>query len=281
MILGIDLGSTTTKIVLMDGLKILQTSRIDRQDAYDAFLTGIDLSKVTKIMVTGAGAAGVSENILGIPTEHVEEFRAAALGGYFLSGLERCMVVSLGTGTSFVYVERDKREHAGGTGIGGALLKTLAGIGLGMTDVGAFLELGNRGTIQNADLLISDISPIPIDNLYGDVTAANMAKLNQESTPEDYAFGVCNLIFQNVAVMAVMADRPYKTGKVVVMGSIGQTPVARRCFELVGKLFGYEFIIPENALYGVAVGAILQGNDDYINSFSVYGMEDDVDYIFE
>jgi len=282
MILGIDFGSTTTKIVLMDNYKVVEKYRIERNEAYEDILNKMNLSAVNKIMTTGTGASYIKGDIHGIRTEYVEEFKAVALGGYFLSELDECMVVSLGTGTSFMYVNRDKREHAGGSGIGGALLHSMARFGLGMEDVNAFMELANKGDLNNADLLIKDISTVDIGNLIGDVTVSNMAKITKDSRPEDYAFGACNLVFQNVGVMSVMADRPYATGKVVVMGAIGRSEIARKCFDAVGNLFGYEFIIPNESVYGVAIGAILLGDDNYINSFSVYGQAmDDVDSIFE
>lgn len=282
MIIGIDFGSTTTKIVLMEGFNVVEKYRIEKDESYENILDKIDLSKVSKIMTVGAGASFIEGDIRGIKTEYVEEFKAVALGGYYLSKLDECMVVSLGTGTSFMYVNHDRREHAGGSGIGGALLCSLAKVGLGMENVNEFMELATKGDINRTDLLIKDISKSNIDYLIGEVTAANMAKIDRDSRPEDYAFGACNLVFQNVGVMAVMADRPYATGKVVVMGSIGRSKIAQKCFDAVGKLFGYEFVVPEDAVYGVAIGAILFGNDQYIKHFSVYGKpEDSVDSIFE
>jgi len=282
MILGIDFGSTTTKIVLMDNFKIMEMHRIERDEPYENILDRMDLSSVRKIMITGTGASYIEGDIKGIPTEFVEEFKAVALGGYYLSGLEECMVVSLGTGTSFMYVNKDRREHAGGSGMGGALLHSLAQYGLGMDDVFEFMNLAKKGDINRADLLIKDISKVDIGSLNGEVTAANMAKIDRNSRPEDYAYGVCNLVFQNVGVMAVMADRPYGTGKVVVMGSVGESDFAKSCFDAVGQLFGYEFIIPKAAVYGVAVGAILYGDDAYVNRFEVYGnTSDEAWYMFE
>ena len=270
MYLGIDFGSTTTKIVLMDEGKVIDKKRIEREASYEEALGQMDLSKVTKIMAVGTGASYIEGDILGIPTVKVDEFKAVALGGHFLSGFEECMVVSLGTGTSFVYVNSDRREHAGGSGIGGALLNALARYG-GYEDVNEFMELADKGDISRSDLLIRDISKTEVDGMFGDVTVANMAKINKDSAPEDYAFGACNLVFQNVGVMAVMADRPYKTGKIVIMGSIGRSAVAKRCFDAVGNLFGYTFTVPEDAVYGVAIGAILFGDEDYVNQMSVYG----------
>lgn len=282
MYLGIDFGSSTTKLVLMDDYKIVDRFRIDREENIDTVLDKIDLSKVEKIMAVGTGASYLEGNIRGIETCYFEEFKAVALGGYFLSQLDECMVVSLGTGTSFTYVNRDKREHAGGCGIGGALLQSLARNGLGIEDVGEFLALAEKGNIENTDLLIKDISKIDIDGMLGNVTVANMAKVDNSSLPQDYAYGVCNLVFQNVGVMAVLADRPYNTKKIVVMGAIGSSNIARKCFKEVGDLFGCEFFISEEALYGVAIGAILLGDENYINSFSIYGVAmDEVEYMFE
>lgn len=282
MILGIDIGSTTTKIVLMDGIKVVEKYRIENFESYEDILDKIDLTKVTKIMTVGAGASFIEGDIRGIKTEYVEEFKAVALGGYFLSGLDECMVVSLGTGTSLMYVNKVVREHTGGSGIGGALLQAMAKYGLGMDDVDAFMELADKGDMNNVDLLIKDISKSDIGELIGEASAANMAKITRDSRPEDYALGVCNLVFQNVGVMAVIADRTYKTGKVVVMGSIGRSSIARKTFDAVGQLFGCEFITPNDAVYGVAIGAILLGDDNYTSQFKIYGLdEDDVDSIFE
>lgn len=282
MIIGIDFGSTTTKIVLMDDYKVIEKYRIERTESYEAILDSMDLSKVTKIMTVGAGASYLDGDIKGIKTEYVEEFKAVALGGKYLSNLERCTVVSLGTGTSFIYVDDYKREHAGGTGIGGALLQTMAKFGLGMQNVNEFMELAKKGRLEKSDLLIKDISKTNIGNMFGDVTVANMAKINRESTPEDYAFGACNLVFQNVGVMAVMADKPYGTGKIVVMGSLSRNSVAKQCFDAVGSLFGYEFIVPEESVYGVAIGAVLQGDENFVNGLNFYGQPlDHLDSILE
>ena len=90
------------------------------------------------------------------------------------------------------------------------------------------------------------------------------------------------MVFQNVGVMAILADRARVTRKIVVMGAIGRSKIARKIFDSVGELFGYEFIVPEEAVYGVAIGAVLVGDDDYVNSFSSFNqLMDDVDSIFE
>lgn len=280
MVLGIDFGSTTTKIVLMDGINVINKYRIEREDSIEDILNELDLGAVSKIVTVGTGASYIDRNIRGIETKNVSEFQAVALGGHYLSGLDECLVVSLGTGTSFVYVNRDRYEHTGGCGIGGALLASMARYA-GMADVNEFLELAVNGDINKSDLLIKDISKTNVGELLGNVTVANMAKITGDSKREDYAYGACNMIFQNIGVMAALADRTYETGKIVIMGSIGESEIAKQCFNAVGGLFGCDFIVPADAVYGVAIGAVLV-EAGYVNNFGVYGAPmDEVDYMFE
>lgn len=282
MIIGIDFGSTLTKIVLMDEFNILETESIENGKSYTDIIRKFDLANVSKIMITGAGASYIDEDIENIPTEHVDEFKAAAVGSYRLAGVDECLVVSLGTGTSFTYVNRERIEHTGGSGIGGALLSALGNISLGINDNRELLKLAAGGKLENSDLLIQDISKGDIDNLTGKVTVANMAKLTKTSEPADLAFGSCYMVFQNVGVMAVLAARPFGTKNIVVMGTLAQNDLARDTFNGVGNLFGYKFIIPENVKYGVAIGAALNGLDKFMNAFSVYEKDnDDVTYQFE
>jgi len=283
MILGLDFGSTTTKIVLMDGTEIKYMNRLKKEDSYIDEIKKIGTDQISLIALVGAGASFIEEDILGIPTKKVEEFQAVSVGGHFLSKLDECMVVSLGTGTSFMYVNSGKRIHAGGSGIGGGLLSMLAKERMPEMNLDDFFELAKKGSIEKSDLLIKDISKDNIGSLMDHVTVANMAKLNKLSTPEDYAFGVCNMVFQNIGVMSVMADSLYKTKKVVVMGTITQSDVCKSCLTGVGNLFGYEFVIPDNSGFGVCIGAILLVDPNYESDFSsVYNINmDHLEYTIE
>lgn len=282
MIIGMDFGSTLTKIVLLDDMEVIASETIERDAPYIDIISKYDLSKVTKIMITGTGASYIEGDIENIPTERVDEFKATAVGSYRLSGLDECLIVGLGTGTSFTYVNKDKIEHTGGCGIGGALLHTLGAIGIGVDSNVELIKLAGMGNLDNVDLLIKDISKIPVDNMTGNITVANMAKLSKNSDPCDYAFGACYMVFQNVGVMAVLAARPFNTKNIVVMGSLAQNQIAKETFEGVGNLFGCNFIIPENVSYGVAIGAALNGYEKYMNAYSVYDLDsDDVSYHFE
>ena len=91
VILGIDIGGSTTKIVGLrrDGSTIAM-HRVQAQDPitslYGAlgnflFTNGLALSDVSRIVLTGVGASYVEGDIYGIPTEKVEEFTAVGVGG--------------------------------------------------------------------------------------------------------------------------------------------------------------------------------------------------------
>lgn len=282
MIIGIDFGSTLTKIVLMDDFDVISSNTINRDEPYMDILNEYDLSKVSKIMITGTGASYIENDIANIPTEKVDEFKAASVGGFKLSGAHECLITSIGTGTSFTYANHEILEHAGGCGMGGALLRSLGRVGLGIDSARELLRLAEDGHLENADLLIKDISKVPVSNLGGDITVANMAKIGKDTSPSDYAYGICNLVFQNVGVMAVMAAKSYNVKTIVIMGSLAQNHVAKEMLNAVGKLFGYDFIVPENVSHGVAIGAALCGLEKFINAYSVYDNDpDDVTYHFE
>ena len=133
VILGIDIGGSTTKIVGLrrDGSTIAM-HRVQAQDPitslYGAlgnflFTNSLALADVSRIVLTGVGASYVEGDIYGIPTEKVEEFTAVGVGGLALSGQEKAVVVSMGTGTAFIWAERGKEyRHLGGSGMGGGTL---------------------------------------------------------------------------------------------------------------------------------------------------------------
>ena len=115
IIIGIDVGTSTTKIVgLKEGVVIAPT-RIRATDpvtslygAFGKYLydNQVTLSDIQQVMLTGVGAAYVDKPIYGLPTQKAQEFLCDGLGARYESRQNRMLVVSMGTGTSFVKVER-------------------------------------------------------------------------------------------------------------------------------------------------------------------------------
>ena len=139
IVVGIDIGGSTTKIggfditsgrgELMAPLFVHATDPIT--SIYGAFgkftdSNGLELSDIEKVMITGVGSSHVSRPLYSLPCETVPEFRCIGLGGLYLSGLDRAITVSMGTGTALVLSERGREpEHLGGTGVGGGVIVSL------------------------------------------------------------------------------------------------------------------------------------------------------------
>ena len=122
IIIGIDVGISTTKIVgLRDG-KVSAPIRITAADpvtslygAFGKYLhdNNIQLESVKHVMLTGVGAGYVKNDVYGVSTSRCDEFVADALGARYESKLDHVIVVSMGTGTSFVMCHGDEMRHIG------------------------------------------------------------------------------------------------------------------------------------------------------------------------
>ena len=157
---------------------------------------GIDLSDISRIMLTGVGSAYVDGNLYGLPTGKVEEFTANAIGAGHGSGLDRMVVVSMGTGTSFISVDHGKFTHLGGLGIGGGTLQGLSKIIFKASDLDYVISMAMRGTVSSVDLQIGDICREELPGLPLDATASNFGKADTAAQAEDVAAGVINMILR-------------------------------------------------------------------------------------
>ena len=131
VILGIDIGGSTTKIVGLrtDG-SVISMLRVRAEDqvtslygALGNYLTSnrLSLRDVRRVVLTGVGASYVEGDIYGLPTCKVGEFSASGTGALALSGQSSAVVVSMGTGTAFLWASPDGIRHLCGSGIGGGL----------------------------------------------------------------------------------------------------------------------------------------------------------------
>jgi type II pantothenate kinase len=185
IIIGIDVGISTTKIVGLRNKRVVSPIRISAADpvtslygAFGKYLhdNQISLQDVEQVMVTGVGASYINELVYGLPTQKTDEFIADGLGARFESGLDKAIVVSMGTGTSFVQCEGDKIRHIGGLGIGGGTLQGLARVMLNTRDPKQIQSLAIQGDIRNINLRIGDISTHPLPGLPMDATASLFSK---------------------------------------------------------------------------------------------------------
>ena len=268
VILGIDIGGSTTKIVGLDSKgTVLSMLRVRAEDqvtslygALGNYLTSnhLALTDVRRVVLTGVGASYVDGNIYGLPTCKVDEFSASGTGALALSGQSSAVVVTMGTGTAFLPAGPQGVRHLCGSGIGGGTLGGLCHKLVGMERFGQIKRLAESGDLKRVDLTIADISKSAADSLHPDMTAANFGNLAEDASPEDLAAGVVNLVLQAIGTMTVLACQSCGANTVVAIGSMTTLTQAEANFQLFEKLYGIHYIIPEKATFATAIGAGLR-----------------------
>ncbi|MBR4895079.1 MAG: type II pantothenate kinase [Clostridia bacterium] len=274
VIIGIDIGGSTTKIVGFDTSRaektlirpILVRATDPITSIYGAFgkfldQNGLTLGDVKKVMVTGAGSSYMSKPIYGLPSEKIAEFKSIGLGGLYLSGLERAIIASCGTGTALVYAEEGKEpDYLGGTGVGGGTLVGLSKKMLNMDNVDHISELAKSGSLDRVDLKIKDITKSDIIPGFSDImTASNFGQVSDLATRADIACGIINMVFETIGMISIFAARNYKIRDVVLTGNLSQVAQAESVFATLNRMFDMNFIIPENSAFGTVIGAALAG----------------------
>lgn len=267
VVIGIDVGGSTTKIVgYTDGGKLVSMLKVEAADpvtsAYGALgkfvnENSLSLSDVKQIILTGVGSSLFKKDVYGIPTSTVDEFEAIGLGGLALSDKKEGLIVSMGTGTAFVRAGQDGIRHIGGSGVGGGTVLGLCGKLCGATSFKTVVEMSAGGALGRVDLNIQDISKGVISTLTPDTTASNFGKMEDGATHEDLTVGVLNMVFQTIGMMAVFACRNDSVKDVVLTGTLTLVPFAKKVFQSLHKMHGVNFIIPKNAIYATATGAAL------------------------
>ena len=159
MVIGIDVGGSTTKIIGVDKEGIKHPMIVKAEDpitslfgAFGKYIydNGISLNDIDKVMLTGVGSAYVNQPLYGLSTDHTDEFLANGLGAHYDSQLQDLIVVSMGTGTSFVKVEGGKNiSHIGGIGIGGGTIQGLSRLLLKTQNIHQVVKMAEKGVIEN------------------------------------------------------------------------------------------------------------------------------------
>lgn len=271
IIVGIDVGGSTTKIVGFDGDKLLTPILVKATDPIASVYGGfgkftsdnkISLHDIEKVMVTGVGSAFIGDNIYGIETIHINEFTANGKGGLYLSGIDEAVIVSMGTGTAYVYANGITKEfiHLGGTGVGGGTLIGLADKLIGVHSVQNVANLALEGNLENIDLRICDITDAAISPALKDnTTASNFGKISDLASREDIALGLLNMVYETIAMMAIFSARTKNTRDIILIGHLAVLPQSKEIFDKLKNMFNVNIIIPENAAYGTVIGAALEG----------------------
>jgi len=265
-VIGIDIGGSTTKIVGRNGNNLLPPMRVKANDpitalygAFGKYLSEnfLSLSDISEIRLTGVGASFVSDNIFNIPTRRNDEFRSIGRGGLYLSKLEKALIVSMGTGTAFVYADKNTIRHVGGTGVGGGTLLGLSSKLIGVKNFESICELAKDGDLSKVDLSVGDISKTDPGVLKNETTASNFGGISDYANNNDIAIGLVNMVFQTIGMMAYFASKTVGINDIVLCGNLTLFPEADKFFKVIHDLYDVNFIMPENSEFATVFGSAL------------------------
>jgi len=266
MVLGIDVGGSTTKIVGLrsreDCIGMMQVEAKDQlTSAFGAFgkftaAYGLKMRDIRQIVITGVGASYL-QGMYDIPTKRVDEFLAIGLGGLRMAKLDSAIIVSVGTGTALVRACGGTITHLGGSGVGGGTLQKLAGRFAGASSFESITTLAAQGDLGAVDLRLGDISREKIGNLPPEITVSNFGNLKDNASSADIVRGLINMIFESVGMMAVFATLGGNMSDVVLIGSLTVIEQAREVLDTLSKMYPIRFHVPKDAIYATAVGAAL------------------------
>ena len=277
IVIGIDVGGSTTKIVGFkktdSGRELIKPQLVKANDPvtsiYGAFGKFTDenrlaLSDIDKVMMTGVGSAYLSRGLYGLECVKVPEFESIGLGGLYLSGLDRALCVSMGTGTALVNATKGgKMIYLGGTGVGGGTLMGLSRLLLQAEDIDHISDMANNGNLANIDLRISDMTKNgTLDELSRDLTAANFGNVSDLAAKDDIASGLMNMVLETVGMISIFGARSCGVKDIVLTGNLTELEYCKRKFETfggIGEKEGIKFIIPPSARFATVIGTALCG----------------------
>ena len=246
IVIGIDVGGSTAKIVGMRDGKICSPMFINASDPVSSLFgvfgkylynNNISLSDIEQVVLTGVGSAFVTEPLYGLPTSKVDEFMANGLGARYYTDIENMMVVSMGTGTSFVRIIEDKIEHVGGLAIGGGTLQGLSKLLLKTDNIQKISELAVKGDVTRINLQIGDICNTSLSDLPLTATASLLGKADSNAYLEDIAAGIIYMVLQTIGGAAVLSSLQSSIKDFVLIGNLSQLPLCEDVFSKMEPLY--------------------------------------------
>lgn len=270
MKLGIDIGSTNTKIVIADNKKI-----INKLFFYKSGIESINLiehefinnkTSGRDIVITGVGRSSIETNQYLKNLKYNEELKtvseidATAIGALTLAKLEHALVVSCGTGTAFIHARKDMSKHIGGSGVGGGTILGLSNLLNHEGNIEKIKKSAMSGNTNNIDSIIGDITQINTNLLMPNVTASNFGKVTKgkQYKKDDISSAILNLVYQTIAMLSVYAARSVGETNVILVGAMSESEYARKVLMDVKLLHeDINFYIPDDGIYACALGATL------------------------
>ena len=275
VIIGIDVGGSTTKIVGFsqngDKRELIAPQFVRANDpitaTYGAFgkftdENRISIKEIDKIMMTGVGSSFVKRDLYGLDCVKVPEFNAIGRGGLYISGLKNALVVSMGTGTAIVHATENDMRYLGGTGVGGGTLMGLSKLLLSAETVEHIEEYASSGNLANVDLRIKDITAKDQKLLFEELTASNFGNVSDVASREDVALGILNMVYETIGMVSIFAAKSVGVDNIVLTGNLTRLSFCREKFDFFNSMketYGMNCVIPKRSEYATVIGTALQG----------------------
>jgi type II pantothenate kinase len=259
---GIDAGATLWKLIFQAAQLVKRVVPAGDLEELSGLLSEWDHNR---IRVTGGGVSVIEAALNGKRVDRVPEFEAWARGAPLAAaqeGLElpeRYLLVSLGTGTSVLRVDRGEVARVAGTAIGGG---TLYGLGRLLTGAETYDEvatLASRGDRRKVDLLVGDIYPQGGIALHPELNAASFAKLRSRS-PADLAHAVVGLVGENVGIICTIVAQAARIETIVYAGTtLHANPALQEILHRVALGLDHRAIFLREGAFCGALGAASAG----------------------
>ncbi len=228
----------------------------------------IELEQVERLVVTGGRHRLLPERLGATQVVGVNEVNAIGRGGQAaaaaaaeeVSRRKRILVVSAGSGTALLAAQGKRYRHVTGTAVGGGTMLGLGRLILDTDDPVRIDELAMAGNSNNVDLSLADVITGPIGSLPATATAVNFGRLAREAVEtscEDKAAALTNLIAQVIALLSISAAQAHKASPIVVIGHMTDMQSIRRVFGLVSQYYATPIHVPEHGGFYTALGALL------------------------
>lgn len=275
---GVDAGATLAKLAVTAengsiAYDVIPSSRLP--DLIDR----IARHEPDRIGLTGCGARAIESGLAerGVTgAGRFQEFDAWGAGAHAQLADEEgdafdeaapYLLVSLGTGTSVMRVERGQVLRVGGTALGGG---TVLGLGVALTGCESFAQLcgwASQGDRAKIDLLVRDIYEEGEIALPGETTAAAFGSLSrwlaggrdQSGAParEDLAMGVMSLVAENVGLVCAGVSAMTQTRRWVFGGNtLTGNPAMQAILLRVASNMGMDAHLLEHGGHAGARGAL-------------------------
>lgn len=266
--IGIDAGSTSTKLAAISEEKIVDLLKVksvpsdcDIYDVFDQFIfrNGIEMKDIESIQLTGVGASGFKDYIGGVKTKYIHEFTADTAGAQFFAKDEKdFLLISMGTGTTYIRVKEGVPEHVGGLGLGGGTLVGLSKYMLGTVHYKEIYELAEGGSHGNVNIMLSDVATNRIEGLSMDLTVSNFGKIESDAGKSDIASGLINLVLENIIQTGCLMAKNMGIKTLVLIGGLSGANEIEDTLTAFRTLYSdMKFICTDKGSHVTAIGAAI------------------------